>query len=99
MMDKQHGEYITSRKKDIKSKQDRRIISKLQLSRASVWLVKTRNDFEQNLDLNIGVMKEGENWIKRCKIMGYNASDILDNVKYWVNEQYMSDENSETNSK
>ena len=96
MMDKQHGEYITSRKKDIKLKEDKRVISKLHLSRASVWLVKTRHDVEEDTDADIGVMKEGENWIKRCKKFGYDATEILQNVKYWVNEQYMSQDITDT---
>ena len=72
------------------------MISKLHLSRASVWLVKTRHDVEEDTDADIGVMKEGENWIKRCKKFGYDATEILQNVKYWVNEQYMSQDITDT---
>ena len=99
IMEKHHGEYLTSRKKDIKLKEDKRNITKLHLSRACVWLVKTREYLEDSFDCNLDVMQEGEKWVKRCKSLGYNSLEIVNNVKSWLSENHSADNEENGNGK
>ena len=92
MMQKHHGEYITSRKKDIKKSEDKRVITKLHLSKASVWIVKTKDCVDKDLESDEGLMIQGRKWINKCKTSGYTSFEIIDKVKYWMSEENADEE-------
>ena len=97
MMEQNHGEYLASRKKYIKKGQDMRVITKINVSRASVWLVKTRNDPEENLSPEEILMKQGMAWTKKCEDLGLTVSDVTDKIRQWMSHKHEND-NYETNS-
>ena len=94
MMQRHHGEYITSRKKDIKKSEDKRVITKLHLSKASVWLVKEKNGVHNDLESDDALMIHGQKWVSRCKTLGYTSLEIMNKVKHWMSEENADEESN-----